>query len=588
MKQFSQFIDPNIAEEAHNQKCLQLLRIQKVSAETLIRYHVLPLPALSRESNLAPYREFITAVAGTPLGSLPSLQTTLIQSQIAVDRNRSLRRANELFDHEDDIFKSAFRGQKTTKFLHSRVQASRHFWLAVGLRHRVNGLLQPSDYLQCLQSLNQRQANADADDRLAADAELVLSPLITPNSSVRNFSSHWSAISAAEVFASRSNFTSQPDHRGFLMRDIASKRPLAAMSQLVSYRHVAVCWSQTPFAVHEPTAEVFAAIRGGNPSMEMVWKHLEYLAKMSQKIDQTQMTGFLHDLHSTYSYLQDHIDDCKTAFNSRRSAELWLNILESPGQQAVLMEVKFSWSEIADLNSSILHDMGAVKAIKPSLMPYEKLLRALGCASITWPAATQPLSHTPHPTMAGVRDLRRKNQILFDITFRWEGEVELDGQNVWISEEIRAHRLILASISKKCARQWNGAWSNEEVITYGNDIMSYHTLSTMINYAYEEDIDWAEMKALPDDDSSARGEKLAMLMDLHGGADFWECLNLASGVEQKLIDSFKLCINFQNVKDICEQAVPLRAFKFEKMCRDFIVGNQAAVDRANPPKANAK
>ena len=573
MKHFSQFIDANFTNDSRNRKCLELLSIQSISTESLISDHILPLPPLSSRENWCSYRKFINRAAS--LSNLSSIRNLLHQNKVAPDRNRCLHKVTELFDHEDEIFIAAFHGQESAKFLHSDVQGHRTFWLYIGLRNRTDGILKPLDFLQCLESFSSRQASSSPDDSLAADSAVVLSPLTTPNSSIRGFNSgHWNGISSKRVFPTRSDFVSQPDHRGFLMRGIALNRPLVALSQLVPYKYVAICWSQTPFPVHEPTAEVFAAVRGGSPPIEIVWKHLEYLAGMSQQLRLHQMADFLQDLHSTYLYLQDHVDECRSAFSSRCEKKLWLNIPTPPAEQAILTEVKSSWTEMGDLNSSISHDMGAVKAIKRSLMPYEPLLRGLGCASIVWPAANLPRSYPSHSTMTGVRTLRNDKKLLFDITFRSEGE------------EIQAHRLILAAISEKWAAQWNGSFPIEDVITYDtetdqDDFISYHALSTIIRYAYEEDIDWSEMEVSSSDDESARDNKLQKLLDIHKGADYWIIPHLASKVEHKLIDSFKLCVNIENVEGVRETAGYVRALEFEEMCKTFIENNRDMVDRVS-------
>ncbi|KAG0646208.1 hypothetical protein D0Z07_8415 [Hyphodiscus hymeniophilus] len=444
MRDFAQFINPQAASEPNNQKCLALLGIPKLNIQYIIKNHILPLPPLSTHANWTSYQKFVIEIASISSSKLAPIKDVLFQTRLAVDGNRSLRYANELFDHDDEVFRSAFRGEETTKFLHSDVRACRQFWLNVGLRHRANEIWNPLDLIKCLQSLSLRQRSLTDKTHLAADAAVVLRPLTAPNSSIRGFESHWTAISKESVFDSRSNFPSGADHRTFVMKGIAAERPLSDLSQLVSYKHVAVCWSQTPFAINEPTTEVFAAVNGGNPSTEMVWKHLEYLAEMSQQLAPSHLPGFLEDLHNTYSYLQDHV-----------------------------------------------------------------------------------------------------------------------------------------TMNDHFAARWSGSLPSEPVITYSDDEMSYHTLSTMIDYAYEEKINWGTMTAKAEDDETTRAAKLHMLIDLHKGADYWLIETLKSEVECMLIASFKLCVNVQNVRDIAVLADQIRAREFEKMCKEFYQKNKAVVDRAS-------
>lgn len=82
-----------------------------------------------------------------------------------------------------------------------------------------------------------------------------------------------------------------------------------------------------------------------------------------------------------------------------------------------------------------------------------------------------------------------------------------------------------ATISDKCARQFSGDCAVEKVIDFdeqedSDNFLSYHTLSTMIKYAYEEEIDWQDMKALEKDEESVKEKKLNLLLDLAKGADY--------------------------------------------------------------------
>lgn len=573
MKHSSRFINPIVANEMYTQRCIQLLDIQKVSTESLLSTYILPLPDVSIKDDLSSYRQLIAALDS--LGSLYTVKTVLVQNKIAIDGYRSRLQTAELFDHEDEIFKSAFRGQENSKFLHNEVRDFRRLWLQVGLRHRENTVLKPSDYLPCLQSLSQRQSSSGSpsDATLASDSEVVLLPLTTPNSSIRGFSSYWSRISREQVFVSRSDFSSQPEHRRITMSDLATKRPILALSEVISYKHVAICWSQTPFSVHAPAAEVFERIRGGNPLVEMVWKHLEHLAALPEHLRQEDLASFLSDLHQTYMYLQDHTDECQETFTSRRSKELWLNIASLEGQQAFLMDVKSSWNEIEDLVLSSSRDKGRVKALRPSLERYEKLLRALGCKSISYPAVTRSVIHQNRSVSSSLRRLRTEKKLL-DITFCTEGK------------EIQAHRVVLAATSEKFATQWSGSFPIEAWIEFDykadpDCFISYHALSTMINYAYEDQVNWSEMQASTDDDEATRDEKLHMLLDLHKGADFWQIPELMSQVEEKILDADKLFINIENVVAIRDQAEYVGAKNVEKMCAKFIEENRAVVNRAN-------
>jgi sacsin len=303
----------------------------------------------------------------------------------------------------------------------------------------------------------------------------------------------------------------------------------------------------------------------------MVWLHLEHMAQMAQHLRQEHVQSFLSDLHRTYAYLQDHLEESRKNFN-QGSRQIWLNLNSSNAEFATLGDVKCSWNGIKDLVLSSSCDAGSVKAVRPALMRYETLLRALGCHSITYPTVTRPSLHHGHSVSTSLRGLREQGKLL-DATYYTEGKY------------IKAHRVVLAAVSEKCAAQFSSGLHVEDVIPYdSNDsdfFLSYHTLSTMINYAYEDEVNWSEMEVTESDDADTRAMKLDMLLDLHGGADFWMIPALKSQVEDKILGAGKLFINIENVLDVKQHAEDVRAKATAEMCGKFIQNNCAAVERAN-------
>jgi sacsin len=169
--------------------------------------------------------------------------------------------------------------------------------------------------------------------------------------------------------------------------------------------------------------------------------------------------------------------------------------------------------------------------------------------------------------------LRNEGKLL-DITYSTEGQ------------QIRAHRVVLAAISEKCALQFSGRWRIEDVIEFDSDddpdgFLSYHTLSTMINYAYEDEIDWKEMEVSDSDNATGIAEKRNLLLDLCKGADYWLIPALKSQVEDKILVAGKVFINLENVVEIRERASEVGAMAVERMCAEFIEQNQEAVGKAH-------
>jgi sacsin len=579
MKDCHRFVKTQSAGDRCSRDCLLKLGVRELSVEVLLRDHVLPLPTELSAIHWQNFQPLIAAISElSSSGSSNVILALLTGSKIAADGNRDLRKADELYDHEDQIFVSAFRQQKKTKFLHDSVKGYRSFWLKVGLRRRNGTAISSSHYLQCLQELKLRlnTRGSQNDPHLSQDSQTVLSILTTLNSSTQPFSARdWQAISQERVFQSRTIFNSEYEYRRDTMASVAAEQRILRLSDIISHAHMAVCWSQTSFAIYEPTREVLGKVPGsGQPKIDMVWRHLQHMARAAQHLKRYQARDFLTDLHLTYEYLQDHLDESRAYFNiDLKTSTIWLNLNTLDHNMVLLDDIKSSWQGIGDLVLSSSCDAGPVKAVRAGLMRYERLLRVLGCSSLTYPTVTRPTLHLSSSVSNSLRKLRNEGKLL-DVTYSTEGQL------------IKAHRVVLAAISEKCALQFSGRWRIEDVIEFDSDndpdgFLSYHTLSTMINYAYEDEIDWKEMEVSDNDDADEIEEKLDLLLDLCKGADYWLIPALKSQVEDKILVAGKLFINLENVIAIRERASEVGAMAVEQMCARFIEQNQEAVAKAH-------
>jgi sacsin len=291
---------------------------------------------------------------------------------------------------------------------------------------------------------------------------------------------------------------------------------------------------------------------------------------LSEDLERDQIHDFLTDLDLTYQYLQDHLDS-RDWYNVGNEA-IWLNLGTSDRGTVQLEDIASSWQGIENLVLSSSCDAGKMKAVRPRLMRFEKLLRGMGCGSITYPTVTRPTLHLGCSVSKSLRQLR-KDEKLLDITFSTEGRL------------IKAHKVVLGAASEKCAQQFDSRWRQEDIIKYDestdpDDYMSYHTLSTMIDHAYEEEIDWKEMEVLVDDDEDEKAAKLDLLLDLHKGADCWIIPALMSQVEDKILVVARAFVNMSNVVEIRERAEMVGAKVFERWCAQYIEDNQHIVDKA--------
>ncbi|KAE9364465.1 hypothetical protein N431DRAFT_474055 [Stipitochalara longipes BDJ] len=576
MKECGRFILASFSSDTQNQNCLLMLGVRKLPIEVLLRDYVLPMPSILSDTQLQYYQPLISGIFGSTV-SLDSLDSILTDCNIAADGNRKLKKASELYDHEDQIFVSAFRHQQNERFLHKSVEYYRPFWLRLGLRYRASNFIIASDYIQCLQVLKARLTAENTQNhlQLEQDSRTILAPLIAPNSSTQRFGDRdWRVIAQERVFRSRSNFNTEPEYRRNKMAILANDEKFLRLSDIVLSEYAAVCWTQTSFVTHQPTKEVLVQVPGhGKPSISMVLQHLQTMKILSEDLEQHQVRSFLVDLNQTYEYLQDHIEESRANFNLGKSA-IWLNLETSDHTNVRLEDIDSSWQGIEHLVLSSSVDAGPIKAVRPGLMRFEKLLRGLGCSSITYPTVTRPTLHLGSSVSKSLRQLRNQEKLL-DITYSTEGR------------RIKAHKVVLAAMSEMCAHQFNTErWRQEDVISYDETTdpegyMSYHTLSTMINYAYEEEINWKEMEVSDDDDEDARAAKLDLLLDLHKGADYWLVPALKSEVEDKILVAGKAFVNLSNVMQVKERAEEVRALVFAEWCTAMIADNQHIVDKAH-------
>lgn len=574
-KSRTRFIDPLFMEIPQHRICLSGLGIKDFSALVVLRDYVLPMPQSLDAAQLKQFVPLVSTIAQL-IDSYyvdEDLLLFLQRNKFAADRNCVMRKASELCDHGDPIFVAAFRHSSKQRFLHPTLEHHRSLWLKLGLHHRANNLIDAGDYIQCLRVLSDRLSATPVqnDPELEQDCQTILSPLLAPNISTQRFNAgDWQAISQEHVFKPRTDLSAEPEYRRGIMAKFAAKKALP-LADVVLYKHAARCWSQTPFVAHQPTQEVLSRVSGhGAPQIEMVWLHLQYMSTLWDNLKQDQVRDFLADLDRTYQYLQDHLPQSRTSYALQNSA-VWLNLETIDHSQVLLDEICSSWQGIQNLLLSSSYDSGQMKAVRPSLMRFEKLLRALDCRSIAYPTVTSSTQQTGSSISDSLRQLRKEEELL-DVTFSTEGKL------------IRAHKVVLAAMSKVCARHFKYDWGKSDVITFDDKdddaYMSYHTLSTMVGFIYEETIDWAEMEVSEADDEEKRETKLDLLLNLHQAADYYEISALASQVERKILIGAKLLVNVGNVRECRDRAEEVQALDFMRWCDKLIEDNPDIVERA--------
>jgi BTB/POZ domain len=265
----------------------------------------------------------------------------------------------------------------------------------------------------------------------------------------------------------------------------------------------------------------------------MVWRHLEHIAKSAEGLDKDDIASFLSDLYSTYRFLQDNLDESRTSFTLQTS-KVWLNLDVLNPKLVQKADLQSSWCDIDHIILSSSCDIGKVMFVREALMPFEKLLAALGCEPILYPTISTS-KICPSSISNALKQMRTDGK-LFDVTLVAEH-----------GEHIRAHKVVLASVSAYFATQFNGNWSNNDIIPLGD--FSHSTLSMIVDFAYADNFDWAGMQALKDDTVDSTADKLDALLDLLDGADRFDMPGLTAQVENQILQSRRF-IRPDNVRDV--------------------------------------
>ena len=209
-----------------------------------------------------------------------------------------------------------------------------------------------------------------------------------------------------------------------------------------------------------------------------------------------------------------------------------------------------------------------MRVTRKFLVPYERLLRVLGCKSIVQPpAAASVLSFksTGYPmseAMSKIRQLRDQGQLI-DVIFEAEGV------------EKHAHKIFLVAVSDYCMIKFSGEWGRlsergEHVRVEG---IRFSTLSTMVDFAYTGEFVEPQLKDPKDENEVA--DVLDELLDLLDGTDLWQLARLHDMVENFLLSTsiVPIYVRPDNVKEVTERAENGRALRLVKHCRDFIAAN---------------
>lgn len=569
MKGYSRFMDPTFLN-SKEYGVLKALNITIVAYHDLLIQYI--LPALPQRLDARTWRGFTTLIHEiAEIKNMQSCLSNLRQSKLAPDGNLVLQFTSTLYDHEDPVFDAAFRYQSKERFLLKDVRQDRDFWLGIGLAQRINGYYAAKDYVLCLSVMGERQKNPDSD--ILSDTRTILDPLISTTHAVSNFqTSDWSDVAREAIFPVEVILDDQPKYRRETMNLVASSMPLLPLSEAIKDHHIPVCWSQVSFPMYQPSPLTFERLPArGNPSSLMVWRHLVHLSKLAAGLPADAISDFLSDLHRTYTYLQENIEESSESFTFQEH-QIWLNLEITEPAQVSLEDLRSSWLPAKHLLLLSSCDSPPLMSVRQLLLPYERLLRKIGCKPINHVNLNVPGTQQAESLCKSLSRLRQEGMLL-DVTLKAEGK------------EIKAHKVVLATCSGYFKRHFNGSWKDEDIILKEieeNCTKPFATLSTIIDFAYTDTFNWGPMRLLENEvkDTNIIDKKLDSILDLCTGADYLDMPSLAAQAQNEILIGFQTFVAPDNVLDVRYRASKSNARELERACILFYERNKEVVDLA--------
>lgn len=583
MAQDSAFVVPWMKDYHRFTDDKKSFRIQTIDNVRLLEDYVLPnLPQRVDEIRKDSYLRLVNAISYSPslkrkMGKKKNTQyfiVPLMEHRLAARQNGELCLASTLYDHSDAVFTAAFCSEASNKFLMPEVRLHLSFWHEFGLRRREYGQFKGPDYLACLHALQYR-LTGPADPHLTADTQVVLYPLCANDSSLNDLiPTTWSAIAKLDVFPVTLVPGNEPEYRRARTEALALQKNTLSLENIVRREFAALCWSQTAFALHEPSSLSIQNSRSkSQPSCAMVWEHLMFLAEIAQSIAEAEVESFMSDLQRTYEFLHLNQHESKDTFSDTNAA-IWWNAKITSSNLIGLDVLHSSWTSLENLILDSPCDAPPLMMVNPFLRRFSSLLKEIGCKSLYYPSIALPSWNRSETAFAAIRQLR-KREILNDVRFEAEGCV------------IFAHKVILASRSLYCEKQFHGPWafeseSNTKSKTVKLEDMTYATFKVLIEYCYDDHLDWAAgMHVQEEEDLSVIAEKLDALLDVLVAADRWLMPDLHLDAHRQVIRGIRFFVRPDNVKQVERVADEANGEELRKYCEEYSIRNAEAVLLAN-------
>jgi sacsin len=567
----SAFVVPWIKDYHRFTNASSLHETATIGDGDMLTQYVLPcLPQSIINDNRASYIRLMKAMIDAKETSQPMMVSQWAMYRLAPRQDGTLCLASDLFDHDVAVFSAAFRTEASKNFLISEAHKHMWFWYKLGIRHFKGGRFEGRDYLACLHALQGRLAGA-GDRTLAADTETVLRPLCTHDGSLDGLNQMtWKTVASLPLFLVSSAWEHEPQFRKSRMNSLVSQEIALSLKDIIRREYAPVCWSKTPFVIHEPAVSSFLRVGvTGKPSCAVVLQHLTFLAEIAQSVKASEVERYIDDLRSTYEFLQANTLESKGAF-SEPGAAIWFNSEEMVSSAVSIDILRSSWSSLENLILDSPCDSPPLMTVQPFLRPFSSLLKELGCESLYYPPITLPSSDAAKSSLALIRELFQE-EILTDVKFAAEGMT------------ISAHKLILASRSEYCKTYFHGPWARKSDSNGTNEAipiegMTYEALKVLIEFCYNEGHDWASGARLTGDESlSAIADKLDFLLDVLKAADRWLMADLHADAQRQIFAGIKFFVRPDNIKHVMKLADEASAKELKEYCEESMLKNAAAI-----------
>ena len=553
IKDLDRFIDPDVVWKYRH--TLEALGCSLMSVQSAWKYVESNLPTVLKPDQIPEYLRCVDCLSRK--GCKPT-------SRIAPNGYGALCSPSTLFDHEDPIFLAAFGESDRVRFLHPKFRNDRDFWIDIGLRSRSKKrVLDASDFLECVSQIVARLSSSSNRSEIYPNAETITGFLRYSQPGLADWSlATWQTIAQAEMYQADGDVSSEPLYRRAKMVSLASDSTPRCINNAAPCKYKRIVWSQRPFLKYPPDAAPYSKfLNGGKPKAQLVYHHLQFLVRMRNDIDDLDLAEYLKDLQATYAYLQE-LRIATAAIPDIREAKVWLNLHTTELESIKASQFDSSLKSAKQLCFNAPLDTHLMERAKNFLVPYEALLKVLGCQSMVQPPKVSITSdrNKQRPIdciWSALRDMRMQGQLV-DVVFEAEGE------------QVAANQIIMAASSEYCRAQFMGEWGSilGPKPTIQIKDLSSKTLNYIVDFAYTGEVNWPRLQDREDIIEVA--DALDELLDLLRGADMWLIDMLHDLTERYLLDNSETFIRPDNVDSVKELADGARASQLKTHCDEFI------------------